>query len=412
MGMTSRERVTIACNFKEPDKVPIGLGSTRSTTFHVDAYANLVRELGYGLEPVKAFDAGLMKAHVDMEILQWMQADVIQLEAIVNCFDLPNEDWKIFTTSLKNRILVPGGFSPVIDDKGYYNILNAKGEVISHMCPGGIYFDSVAPTAMSDSIEHNDPESFVKTLPMLKEEHLRLLEKRAKLYYESTEYAIHGNFVMSDLFGPHICGHPFGDWMILLITEPDYCRVHLEAMVDWTIDNLKSYLQATGPYLHSILISTADFGSQKSEMISPEVYKEIYLPAYKRICDYIHTNSDVKVMAHCCGSIRKLIPYFIEAGIDILNPIQTNAGGMKAEELKAEFGGRIVFWGGGMDLQGVLRDSTPEEISEHVSHQVKVFGKGGGYVFTPNHNVQPDVPVENVIAMIEAVNECREYPLS
>ena len=411
MGMTSRERVTAACNFIEPDKVPIGLGATRSTTFHVDAYAKLVRELGYDLEPVKAFDAGLMKAHIDMEMAQWMQADAIQLEPVVNCFGIPNEGWKIFVTSLKNRIMVPGGFSPVVDDKGYYNILGSKGEAVAHMSADGLYFDSVTPTSMSDEVQRSEPADFVKTLPMMNEAHLRIMEKRAKLYYENTEYALHGTFVMNDLFGFNIGGHTFSDWLILLLTDPAYCRAHVEAMVDWTIDNLGMYLQATGKYLHSVLISTADFGGQQCELISPGTFKEVYLPAYKRICGYIHSHSGVKVMKHCCGSIRKLIPFFIEAGIDILNPIQTNAAGMKAEELKAEFGGKIVFWGGGMDTQGVLHDGTPEAVREHVRHHVKVLGAGGGYVFTANHNIQPDAPVENVIAMIEAVKECRAYPL-
>ncbi|UWP58307.1 uroporphyrinogen decarboxylase family protein [Ruminococcus gauvreauii] len=409
--MTSRERVIAACNFEEPDKVPIGLGATRSTTFHVDAYARLVRGLGYDLEPVRAFDACLMKAHIDMEMVQWMQADVIQLESVVNCFDIPNQDWKVFVTNLGNRIMVPGGFHPVKDEAGYYHVLNADGEVTYRMSPDGIYFDSTLATRMSETIDYTDPEAFVASLPMMHEEHVRTLERRAKLYYENTEYALHGTFVMNDLFGFNIGGHTYSDWLVLLVTEPDYCRTHVEAMVDWTIENLGIYLQGTGKYLHSVLISTADFGGQASELISPDVFAEVYVPAYRRISDYIHKNFGVKVMMHCCGSIRNLIPHMIEAGIDILNPVQTNAAGMKAEELKAEFDKKIVFWGGGMDTQSVLRAGTREEVREHVKHHIQVLGKGGGYVFTPNHNIQPDAPVENVIAMVEAAKECRDYPL-
>jgi uroporphyrinogen decarboxylase len=405
--MTSRERVTLACNFKEPDMVPIGLGSTRSTSFHVDAYAELVRHLGLGLEPVRVFDVALMKGHVDMEMIQWMHADVIHLESIINCWDIPNEDWKFFVTNNGNRILVPGGFNPVVDEKGYYNIYSKNEKLISHMSPTGLYFDSVFPTSMSDDIVHMDPEDFVVNLPMLKDEHLRLLEIRAKSLYENTEYALHGNFVMYDLFNFNIGNHTFSDWLILLATEPDYCTSHIQAITDWTIKNLKMYLEATGKYLHSILVSCADYGGQRGELFSPDIFHELYTPAYMKICDYVHTHSNVKTMAHCCGSIVKTIPHMIEAGIDILNPIQTSAAEMDPVVLKEKFGKKIVFWGGGMDLQKVLPFGTPEEIKNHVKYHMEVLGKGGGYVFTANHNVQPNVPMENMMAMLEAMKEYR-----
>ena len=410
-NMTSRERVTAACNFQEPDKVPIGLGATRSTTFHVDAYADLVRELGYDLEPVKAFDAAMMKAHIDMEMVQYLQADVIQLESVVNCLGIPNEDWKEFTTNLGHRILVPGQFTPTRDTEGSWVFYDKDGSEISRMSRDGYFFDSVIPTAMTEELELHDPAEWVGSLPMLKEKHMARLEKRAKLFYENTEYALHGNFIMHDLFGFDTGGHTYSDWMVLMLTERDYCAEVLERMTDWTIENLKMYLDANGKYLHSILVSTADFGGQKCELFSPEVFNELYVPCFKRISDFIHKTSDVKVMIHCCGSVPNFIPLFIKAGIDILNPIQTQADNMDPVALKEKFGGKIVFWGGGMDTQHVLNYGSEEEIREHVHEHMKTFGKGGGYVFTPNHNILPDSPAKKVIAMMDAVKEFRNYPL-
>lgn len=409
--MTSRERIKKACNFGIPDRIPNGLGGTRSTTFHIDAYANLVRYLGLDLLPPKSFDINMMKAHVDMEMLHWMGADVIHLESVVNAWSLPNEDYKPFTTNLNNVILVPGAFQPVKDEKGNNLVYNKSGEIIAHMSPTSDYFDIIPQTQFKNEIEHINPKDFVSTLPMLRQEHLKLMEKRAKIFFETTEFALHGNFLMYDLFGINMIGHTYTDWMILLATEPEYCEGHIKALTDWTIKNLEMYLQALGKHLHSLLISTADYGNQLNEMISPNIFSTLYKPAYKRICDHIHKNSDVKAMLHCCGSIKKLIPHFIEAGVDILNPLQLSANDMQPETLVEEFGGKIVLWGGGADTQTVLPYGTEDEIREHVKRNIRILGKNGGYVFTPTHNILPDVPPRNIVAMIETLKEFGKYPL-
>ena len=128
-------------------------------------------------------------------------------------------------------------------------------------------------------------------------------------------------------------------------------------------------------------------------------------PHYARLCAWVHRNTHWKTFLHCCGSIYGLIPHMIEAGIDILNPIQTSAANMQPERLKAEFGGKIVFWGGGCDTQQVLPTATPEEIRDHVRERLAIFKPGGGYVFNQVHNIQTNVPAENVIAMLDAAYE-------
>ncbi len=169
------------------------------------------------------------------------------------------------------------------------------------------------------------------------------------------------------------------------------------------------YIEAVGKYIETIVISTADFGSQKGELLVPDSFRDIYMPAYRRINDYVHSHCRAKTFYHSCGSIRKLIPYMIEAGVDILNPVQSSAADMDPAELKAEFGDKIVFWGGGLDTQYTLPKGTPEEVREQVKERMRIFKPGGGFVFTQEHNIQCDVPFENIKAMIEAAREFGAY---
>jgi len=176
--------------------------------------------------------------------------------------------------------------------------------------------------------------------------------------------------------------------------------------VDAVIEQIKLYHQAVGPYCFAWGVGSDDAGSQRGEFIAPDLFAEMIKPHYKRLCDWVHANTSWKTFLHCCGSIFHYIPEWIDAGIDILNPVQISAANMEPEQLMKVFGGRIVFWGGGCDTQKVLPLGTPEEIREHVRHNLDVFtGREGGYVFTQVHNIQQNVPAENVEAMLAAAYE-------
>lgn len=188
-----------------------------------------------------------------------------------------------------------------------------------------------------------------------------------------------------------------------------YASSILRATAERIIENMELYLQAVGKYIDTILISGTDFGAQHGEIFNPQTVKELHCPNYKLINDYVHKHSDVKTMFHSCGSIFNIIDGFIEAGVDILNPIHTNAYHMDPAELKHRFGDRIVFWGGGIETQTVLPHGSREEVVEQVTERLRIFGKGGGFVFSPVHNIQYGVPPRNVEAMIETVVNFREY---
>jgi uroporphyrinogen-III decarboxylase len=190
--------------------------------------------------------------------------------------------------------------------------------------------------------------------------------------------------------------------MMALATEPDYVNALCEKLVDVWLENLKRFAQAVGDRVQ-ILQFNDDFGTQDAPFISTKMFRELIMPHYKRGVDWVHAHTDMKVFLHSDGAIAPLIPSIIEMGVDILNPVQTSARGMDARSLKAGFGDQLVFWGGSLDCQSTLPFGTPEDISREVREHVSAFSAGGGYVFAPVHNIQANVPPENVIAMFDAV---------
>jgi uroporphyrinogen decarboxylase len=179
--------------------------------------------------------------------------------------------------------------------------------------------------------------------------------------------------------------------------------------VEATIRCLELVNQAAGEFCFAWGVASDDSGTQRGEFINPDLWAEMIKPHYARLCGWIHRHTKMKTFFHCCGSIYHLIPHLIEAGVDILNPVQTSAANMDPRRLKEEFGRRIVFWGGGCDTQSVLPGAAPEEIRQHVRERLEVFGPGGGFVFNQVHNVQANVPPENVAAMLDAAYEFGGY---
>jgi len=412
--MTSRERVWKAINHQEPDRVPIDIGGTKVTGIHIDEYMELGKYLGIDVEPAKVYEQFQMLARVDEMMMRWLHSDVIQVENPVETWGLENKDWKIWTTNSGNRVLMPGEYNPTKDGKGYLHICDKNGNSMAVMAPTGLYYDRDCPTGMSagDFVMIN-PEEWKKSIPLYTDEHLAQLERRAKFLHENTDYSIHGGFLKGILGSNGIfAGHTIVDWLCILASEPEYAGAILRATAEKAVQNLEIYLQAVGKYIDTILISGTDFGTQKGELFNPEIFKKIHLPNYKIINDYVHNHSKVKTMLHSCGSNWNILEYFIAAGVDIFNPVQTNTANMEPVQLKEKFGDRIVFWGGGVDTQDVLPRGTERDVRDQVRQRLKVFAPGGGYVFTPVHNLQYGVPPRNIEAMIETVLEFGRYPVN
>jgi uroporphyrinogen-III decarboxylase len=204
--------------------------------------------------------------------------------------------------------------------------------------------------------------------------------------------------------------HPKGirdvtEWYVSTSSRQDYVHKIFERQTEIAIGNLERIHSAIGDSIQAVFLCGTDFGTQTSSFCSTRTFRSLYLPHYKQMCDWIHAHTSWKVFKHSCGAVSRFIPSFIEAGIDILNPVQCSAAGMEPEQLKAAYGRDIVFWGGGVDTQKVLPFGAPAEVREQVLRRCEVFAPGGGFVFNTIHNIQAQTPVANIVAMLDAVHE-------
>jgi uroporphyrinogen-III decarboxylase len=204
--------------------------------------------------------------------------------------------------------------------------------------------------------------------------------------------------------------HPKGirdiaEWYVSTTSRQDYIHKVFERQYEIAIGNLERINSEVGDRIDAVYLCGTDFGTQTSSFCSVKTFRNLYYPHYKQINDWIHAHTPWKTFKHTCGAVSKFIPSLIEAGFDILNPVQCSATGMEPEQLKANFGDQIVFWGGGVDTQHVLPFGTPAEIREQVLRRCEVFAPGGGFVFNAIHSIQAETPVENIVAMIDAVHE-------
>ncbi len=410
--MDSRERVRLTINHKEPDRVPIDLGGSQVTGIHVDEYCELAKHYMLDVLPPKVYDPWQMLAIPDYLMLKTLSSDIMVVENYSQSFGLKGSNWKTWNTYAGNTVLMSGDYMPEEDDKGYLHLKNKSGKSIAQMSPGGLYFDIEDPTAMTSEWNFMDPEEWRKAIPLYSDEDLKIMQRRAKTLFDYTSFSLCGSFLKGGLgTNALFAGHTVSDWYCILTAEPEYANEILEATAQRAIENSGLYLEALGDYIDIILLSGTDYGSQKAEIFNPDIFKDLHRPNYRKITDYIHSNFNVKIAMHSCGSIYNIIEHIIDAGIDILNPVHVNTANMDPQRLKDEFGSRIVFWGGGVDTQTVLPFGTPEEVAKQAKERVEIFAPGGGYIFSPVHNLQHGVSPCNVEAMIEAVKEFGSYPV-
>ena len=411
--MTSRERVLRAANHQLPDRVPIDLGSTKASGIAVVAYEKLKHKLGIST-PTKVLDPRFMIAVVEDEVLRHLHVDVVPLDLsmLLNTVR-PDDEWIPRRLFDGTEPLFPPDTKITEDAAGDWILLASDGSPTSFRMPkNGYYFDDMS----FNRGERIDPRKFspVSDIP---DEHLKILGQYGRSLYQNTDYAILGwGFgvcflglsLITDRASNVTQGLP-NEWMMMLMSEKETCHEMMDRSVEATIKCLGLVKQVVGDYCFAWGIAADDSGTQRGEFIRPELWAEMLKPHYKKLCDWIHANTAWKVFLHSCGSVYHLVPHFIEAGIDILNPVQTSAANMTPARLKCEFGDRLVFWGGGCDTQTILGHATLEEIRRHVKERIATFGPNGGYVFNQVHNIQANVPPENILAMFDAAYEFGSY---
>ncbi len=421
--MTSRERVAAALSHQEPDRVPIDIGGSATTGIMVTAYAKLRERLGADPGPPKVIEILQMLGDVEFPVLEKLGCDVVPLHLPVGFFGIPYREWKPWRTFEGVEVLVPGQFNPVADENGDL-LLSPGGNPTKRprgrMPHKGYYFD-IIPYQEPIDWDHLDPEDFAEQFGPLDDLSLECLRTTSEHLHKQTDFAILGSFgggglgdmpfvLASEMESPRGI-RKYDDFLVAHLTHPEYIREIYARQTEVAIENLKLYRQAVGDRIAAIFISGTDFGTQRSEFISLDLYRELYLPCHKQINDWVHANTSWKTFFHSCGSIYHLIPSLIEAGVDILNPVQCSAANMDPERLKSEFGGRVVFWGGGVNTQKTLPFGTPKEVRDQVAERMRAFAPGGGYVFNSIHNIQAKTPVDNILAMFEAAREHGRYPI-
>ena len=407
--MTSRERVEHAVNFRQPDRVPIDLGGLKASGIAAIAYDGLKRQLGVR-SPTRILDPRFMIADVEDTIRKRFHIDTLPFDtSTLGFLSRPDHDWVPRRLFDGTDVLFPPETRIAETENGEWVLCNPDGSTTSFRMPkDGYYFDDLSFNR-GDGI---DPSQFrpVTTVP---EESLEYYARQARHLHDHTDYALLGwgygvcflgMSLITDRRSNVTLGMP-NEWLMMLMTEKETCHAMMHRSVEASIQCLKLVHQAVGDRCFAWGIAADDSGTQRGEFIRPDLWAEMIKPHYRDLCDWIHRNTNWKTFFHSCGSVYHLIPHFIEAGIDILNPVQTSADNMEPERLKREFGKQIVFWGGGCDTQHVLNHATPEEILEHVKSRMQIFKSGGGYVFNQVHNIQANVPPENIRAMLDAAYE-------
>jgi len=288
------------------------------------------------------------------------------------------------------------------------------------MPKGGWYFDAIIRQEPIDDARLSVDDNLEEFGPISDEE-LAYLQREAARLYSETDKAILANFGGTS-FGdiavvPGLSlKHPRGirdveEWYVSTVTRREFVRKVFERQCEIGLANLEKIHRAVGDRVTAVFVSGTDFGAQEGPFISPAAYRDLYQPFHKSVNEWIHTHTSWKTLIHSCGSVRALLEDFIEAGFDILNPVQCSAAHMDPAELKSSFGDRLTFWGGGVDTQRTLPFGTPQEVRAEVRERIRTFGAGGGYVFNAIHNIQAGVPLDNLLAMLEAVKDHSAYPL-
>ncbi len=423
--LTSRERVALALDHKEPDRVPLDLGGSAVTGMHVSSVYKLRQALRLDPPgtPVKVIEPYQMLGEIKPDLMDALGVDVVPLESLKTLFGFKKEGWKPWTLFDGTPVLVPEGFNTEPEPNGdilMYPEGDKSAPPSGRMPKGGFYFDTIIRQPPIDE-ENLNPEDNLEEFGPISDEDLAYFQREAERLYTETDKAIFANFGGTGFGDIALVPAPWlkypkgirdvEEWYISTVTRRDYVYRVFERQCEIALANLEKLYQVVGDRVSVLFVTGTDFGMQTGPFISRETYRELYMPFHKQVNDWVHQHTPWKTFIHTCGSVMALIPDFIEAGFDILNPVQTSAAEMDPRELKARFGDRIVFWGGGVDTQRTLPFGTPEEVREQVRERIRIFGRGGGFVFNTIHNVQARVPVENLLALYEAVREYGRYPL-
>jgi uroporphyrinogen decarboxylase len=382
--MTPRQRVRLALNHQEPDRIPIDLGGSICSSIHKKAYVELKEYLGMELEEIKMADYVQQLPYLDEALLERFGVDfrMVQLPAAT----APDID--------------------ILDEGNYYAFIDRWGSKLHMPKHDGLYFDWVDFPIKEPTMSALDSYQWPEPDPPAYNARLR---QQAKDLYENTDYALVGSAIIGGgIFEQPARTMGLEDFFVALVKEPLFADRLMERITDIYVESCNRYLDQVGDYLE-IFTYWDDVNGQDGWLVSPGLYRKMVKPKQRRLLEAIKRKTDAKVYYHGCGAVYELIPDLIELGFDILNPVQVSARGMDTQRLKQEYGDDIVFWGGGVDTQRVLPFGTPAEVADEVKRRIDDLAPGGGFVFAAVHNIQAFVPPENIVAAFDTALDYGRY---
>ena len=410
--MTSRERILASIRHQEPDQVPVDLGSTPSSGISAIAYHNLKHYLGITKGHTRVYDVVQQLAQPEDMILERYGVDVLDIGRMFNDRE---QDWYDVTLPQGIPVQFPSWFRPAVRPSGAWDAYAADGTRIATMPVGATFFDQTYFPYQDDYPA--DYKDLAKEVPKIhwaglvhspwdhasEPDFWQQLRERAIALRNSSDRAL---VIVAgcNLFEWGTFLRRIDNFLMDLVLNPVEVERLLDALMEIHLDTLEKVCNAVGD-VADILRFGDDLGMDTGPFMSPQVYRKLFKPRHAILCDYVKTHSQMHTFLHSCGSIYRLLPDLIEAGYDVINPVQINTRDMEPERLKREFGQDITFWGGGADTRHVLNRATPSDVKAHVKGLLDIFAPGGGFVFNAVHNILPDVPPENIVAMFEAVDE-------
>ncbi len=419
--MNSRQRVQSALNHQQPDRVPLDLGGSAVTGMHISSVYLLRQALQLDPPgtPVKISEPYQLLGEIKPDLVEALGVDVVPLPSPRTLFGFPNENWKPWTTNDGTPALVPESFNTIPEPDGSLRMYpegDRSAPPSGVMPTGGYYFDTIVRQPPVDD-EHLDPADNLQEFTPISDADLSYFSEMASRLYNETDKAIFASFGGTAFGDIALVPVPWikqprgirdiSEWYMSTVSRRDYVTRVFEMQCTIGLENLQRIHQVVGERVTAVFVTGTDFGTQQGLFISPRTYRELYMPYHKQVNAWIHANTTWKSFIHSCGSVYRLIPDFIEAGFDILNPVQTSAADMDPARLKERYGEQISFWGGGIDTQRTLPFGTPQEVRREVHERMQLFGKGGGFIFNTIHNVQARVPQENLVALYRAIQEYR-----
>ena len=419
--LSSRDRLRETLNHRQPDRLCVDFGAGGQTGMGVLAVHRLRQEIlpdpGFSVKVIEPYQ---MLGEVDIEMIQKLHLDVAGIHGPGTMLGFKLEEWKSFRMHDGTAVQVPGNFNYTVDKDGAV-LIHPGGDLSARptakMPVDSYFFDAIPRDTGRLNEAELEPANNCEEFTLLSEEEIKTVEERVNYLYESTDLGIFytlpgagfGDIAMVP--APWL-EKPAGirdiqEWYLAQLMYPDYIKAVFEKQCEVALRNIELIAPVIKEKADVVFISGTDFGTQTGLFNSLESYRDLFKPFHIELNRKVHELTGCKTFIHTCGAVYDLIPDLIEAGFDILNPVQISATGMDPARLKKEFGKDVVFWGGGIDTQHTLAFGSPDEVYREVRSNSEVLSDGGGFVFNSVHNIQSNVPTENLVALFRALDDIR-----